>query len=85
MDYPYDNLERQLREKFGEANLEKVTSTNSSLQGVKKSQDAKRVRKSKKQLAKPSNENLYTEDFVGTMVGGEEGATQDRMVKAPMT
>jgi hypothetical protein len=38
LDYPYDiNIEskHELRERFRETNLEKVTSTNSSLKGVK--------------------------------------------------
>jgi hypothetical protein len=35
----------------------------------------------KTQLAKPSSENLDTEDFTETMASGKEGATQDFTVK----
>jgi hypothetical protein len=50
LDYPYDTsikLEHELNEKFSETNLEKVTSTYSNLRGVKQSQSAKKVQKSK--------------------------------------
>ncbi len=88
LDCPYDTtieLECELKEKFGEANLEKTTSTNSSLRGVKQSQSAKRVRKSKKQSAGPSSENPNIKDFIEVVASGNEGATQDRMVKTPTT
>jgi hypothetical protein len=46
MDYPYDTnieLKLELRERFGETNLEKVTSIDLNLRGVKHSQSVKRV------------------------------------------
>jgi hypothetical protein len=46
MDCPYDNnieLKHELMEGFGETNLEKATSIDLSLRGVKQSQSAKRV------------------------------------------
>lgn len=88
LDCPYDTIVEskcELKEKFGETNLEKATSTNSSLRGVKQSQIAKRVRKLKKQSARPSSENPNIEDFVEVVACGDEGATHDRMVKTPMT
>jgi hypothetical protein len=44
--------------------LEKVISIDLNLRGVKHSQSAKRVWKSKKQLVEPSSENPDIEDFV---------------------
>jgi hypothetical protein len=51
----------------------------------KQSQSAKRVRKSKKELARPFGENLDTKDFLEAMFGGDEGATHDRTIKTLMS
>lgn len=67
MDYPYDiniELKHELRERFGETNLEKATLIYLSLRGVKHSQSVKRVWKSKKQSVGPSSENPDIKDFV---------------------
>jgi hypothetical protein len=70
-------------EKFGETNLEKTISTYLNLRGVKQSQSAERVRKSKKQLFRPFRENFDIEDFVEVVVGVEEGAIKDCTIKTP--
>lgn len=70
-------------EKFGEINLEKATSIDLNLRGVKQSQSSKRVRKSKKQSFGPFGENPDIEDFVEVMVGVKEGARQDHTIKTP--
>ncbi len=88
LDCTYDisiQSEREFNEKFGETNLEKATSIDSNLKGVKQNQSAKRVRKLKKQLAKPSSDNLDTKDFIKTVANEEEGATQDFTIKTLTT
>jgi hypothetical protein len=65
LDYPVDSTLKSkcgLREKFEDDHLNKLTSTDSSFRGGKKSHNAKRSRKTKNQSARLSGEKLNEED-----------------------
>ncbi len=55
--------ECRLKEKFEDARLDKPTSTDYNFKGGNKNHNAKKLRKTKEQLARPSNDKRNEEDL----------------------